>query len=155
MVFIIFIIIETEIISLLNVIKYFYYVQLFSDNIVAHLYPVIYRNRIFISYVKNTFFLRSQIYSHAKDINYKIDEYCVRVNGCQIFKEYTTRLKEQSGASLKNYDEISKLEFKDFRDNDGNLIAWMWVGLSRFEKQIPSIFLMADFTLSIFFAPKL
>ena len=40
---------------------------------------------------------------------------------------------------MKNYDEISRLEFKDFRDADGNLIAWMWVGLSRFEKQIPSI----------------
>lgn len=52
---------------------------------------------------------------------------------------YTTKLKEQSGASLKNYDEISKLEFKDFRDTEGNLIAWMWVGLSRFEKQIPKV----------------
>lgn len=88
---------------------------------------------------KNTFILRTQIYSFAKSIDYKIDEYCVRVNGCQIFKEYTTKLKEQSGATIKNYDEISKLEFKDFRDNDGNLIAWMWVGLSRFEKQIPKV----------------
>ena len=88
---------------------------------------------------KNTFILRTQIYSFAKSINYKIDEYCVRVNGCQIFKEYTTKLKEQSGATLKNYDEISKLEFKDFRDNNGKLIAWMWVGLSRFEKQIPKV----------------
>ena len=88
---------------------------------------------------KNTFILRTQIYSYAKSIGYNIDEYCVRVNGCQIFKEYTTKLKEQSGASLKNYDEISKLEFKDFRDSDGNLVAWMWVGLSRFEKQIPKV----------------
>ena len=88
---------------------------------------------------KNTFILRSQIYNHAKSINYTIDEYCVRVNGLSIFKEYTTKLKEQSGASLKNYDEISRLEFKDFRDASGNLIAWMWVGLSRFEKQIPII----------------
>ncbi len=88
---------------------------------------------------KNTFFLRTQIYSYAKHISYAIDEYCVRVNGCQIFKEYTTRLKEQSGASLKNYDDISKLEFKNFCDNNGNLLAWMWVGLSRFEKQIPKI----------------
>lgn len=88
---------------------------------------------------KNTFILRNQIYSYANSIDYRIDEYCIRVNGSQIFKEYTTKLKEQSGASLKNYDEISRLEFKDFRDASGNLIAWMWVGLSRFEKQIPSI----------------
>jgi len=91
---------------------------------------------------KNTFILRPQIYSYAQSIDYTIDEYCIRVNGCQIFKEYTTKLKEQSGASLKNYDEISKLEFKDFRDSEGTLIAWMWVGLSRFEKQIPKVNIM-------------
>lgn len=88
---------------------------------------------------KNTFILRSQIYNHAKNIGYKIDEYCIRVNGYQIFKEYTTKLKEQSGSALKNYDEISRLEFKDFCDASGKLIAWMWVGLSRFEKQIPKV----------------
>ena len=88
---------------------------------------------------KNTFILRNQIYNYSDSIGYNIDEYCVRVNGSQIFKEYTTKLKEQSGANLKNYDEISRLEFKDFRDTSGNLIAWMWVGLSRFEKQIPTV----------------
>lgn len=91
---------------------------------------------------KNTFILRSHIYAYAQKLGYKIDEYRVRVNGSQIFKEYTTKLKEQSGANLKNYDEISRLEFKDFRDADGKLIAWMWVGLSRFEKQIPKVNIM-------------
>ena len=66
---------------------------------------------------KNTFILRSQIYNHAKEIGYKIDEYCIRVNGSQLFKEYTTKLKEASGTNIKNYDEISKLEFKDFMDD--------------------------------------
>ena len=88
---------------------------------------------------KNTFILRNQIYNYAKSIRYKIDEYSIRINGSQIFKEYTTKLKEQSGASLRNYDEISRLEFKDFRAPSGDLIAWMWIGLSRFEKQIPSV----------------
>lgn len=88
---------------------------------------------------KNTFILRSHIYAYAQKLGYKIDEYCVRINGFQIFKEYTTKLKEQSGAILKNYDEISRLEFKDFRNEDGALVAWMWVGLSRFEKQIPKV----------------
>lgn len=88
---------------------------------------------------KNTFILRSQIYEYAKKMEYKIDEYCVRVNGSQIFKEYTTKLKKQKGATLKNYDEISRLEFKDFRNSKDELIAWMWIGLSRFEKQIPKI----------------
>lgn len=104
---------------------------------------------------KNTFILRNKIYDYANSIGYHIDEYCVRVNGSQIFKEYTTKLKEQSGAALKNYDEISRLEFKDFRDNSGNLIAWMWIGLSRFEKQIPSIFNYSSMTSNIILAPSL
>ena len=88
---------------------------------------------------KNTFILRSSIYAHARELGYTIDEYCVQINGQQIFKEYTTKIKEQSGANLKNYDDISKLEFKDFYDEEGHLIAWMWYGLSRFEKSIPKI----------------
>lgn len=88
---------------------------------------------------KNTFILRNQIYEHAKEIGCPIDEYRVKHNGSQVFKDYTTRLKEQNGASLKNYDEISRLEFHDFIDENGRLIAWMWVGLSRFEKQIPKV----------------
>ena len=88
---------------------------------------------------KNTFILRNQIYAHSKEVGYNIDEYNISVNGAQIFKEYTTKLKEQSGSNLKNYDEISKLEFHDFYDDNDRMIAWMWVGLSRFEKQIPKI----------------
>lgn len=88
---------------------------------------------------RNTFILRSHIYNHAAEIGYAIDEYCVKVNGVQVLKDYTTRLKEVSGASLKDYDEISKLEFHDFKNSKNELVAWMWVGLSRFEKQIPKI----------------
>lgn len=100
--------------------------------------------RAYLSFVvpvpyKNTFVLRSQIYDYAGVVGYRMDEYCIRVNGCQIFKEYTTKLKESSGEKLKNYDEITGLEFKDFRDDNGRLIAWMWVGISRFEKQIPRV----------------
>ena len=50
-----------------------------------------------------------------------------------------TKIKEQSGTTLKNYDDISKLEFRDFYDEEDNLIAWMWYGLSRFEKSIPKV----------------
>lgn len=88
---------------------------------------------------KNTFFLRREIYEHARKIGRVIDEYCVRVNGQQLFKEYTTNIKEQSGVSLKNLDEISRLEFVDFYDEEGKLLAWMWYGVSRFEKSIPKV----------------
>ena len=42
-----------------------------------------------VPYNKN-FLLRGKIYNHAKELGYKIDEYCILVNGCQIFKEYTS-----------------------------------------------------------------
>lgn len=89
---------------------------------------------------KNTFIYRSQVYSHASELNYKIDEYNIKVNGRTIFKEYGTRLKESSGKNtIRDYDEITRLKIEDFYDDTGKLIAWMWYGLSRFEKQIPKI----------------
>lgn len=96
---------------------------------------------------KNTFIFRECIYSHAEEINCVIDEYCVRINGEQIFKEYSTNIKEKSGTSLKNYDEISKLQFKDFYDENSTLIAWMWYGISRFEKVIPKNNCMRGFRI--------
>ena len=81
--------------------------------------------------------LRQKIYDHAEEINYHIDEYQIQVNGAEIFKEYTVKLKDQDGDSIKNYDEITDLEFKDFYNEDNELIAWMWIGISKFEKVIP------------------
>lgn len=98
-----------------------------------------------VPYNKN-FLLRGKIYNHAKELGYKIDEYCILVNGCQIFKEYTTKLKEKTGR--ENYDDISDLAFKELYDSDdGSLLAWMWIGLSCFEKQIPPFNIMRGLRL--------
>lgn len=85
---------------------------------------------------KREFILNHQIYDYAKSIDYKIDEYSIYINGEQVLKEYTSKLKDKSGNNVVNYDEISKLEFKNIYNKD-ELIAWMWVGLSKFEKSIP------------------
>lgn len=95
----------------------------------------------------NKFYLNYQVYDYAERIGYKIDEYRISVNGERLFKNYTTKLKEESGSNIKNYDEITKLEFHSFKDGDGKLVAWMWVGLSRFEKQIPKINVMRGIRL--------
>ncbi len=84
----------------------------------------------------NKFHYRSEIYEHAKKLNFEIDEYIITVNGAQLFKEYKSRLYEGSENSRKPYDDIFGVEFKDFYDGD-SLIAWSWYGLSRFEKAIP------------------
>ena len=100
--------------------------------------------RSYLSFVapvpyKSVFMLRDQIYEYATSINYHIDEYNIAVNGAPIFKEYTTKLKRKVGNNIQNYDDIFKLEFKDFRDANGKLLAWMWIGLSGFEIQIPNV----------------
>lgn len=83
---------------------------------------------------QSSFIYRKEIYNHAKCLGVKIDEYNVMIEGEQVLKKYVTILKDsQTG---EKYDDIFSLEFKDFY-LDGKLIAWMWVGVSRFQKAIP------------------
>lgn len=77
---------------------------------------------------KNTFSLSTEIYRHAKEIGYKIDEYNIKLNGEDVFKKYSTHFKTSKGD-----DEIFAIEFKDFYDDNGNLAMWLWFGLSRFK----------------------
>jgi len=84
---------------------------------------------------QNSFSYRSDVYKHAQELGVKIDEYSIALNGEPIFKKYTTVLKEPSG---NKYDDIFGVHFKDFHIN-GELFAWMWVGISKFQKAIPKI----------------
>lgn len=77
---------------------------------------------------QNKFLFRRRVYEHAETLGLQIDEYNIRLNGEDVFKKYGTRFRTSKGE-----DEIFDIEFKDFRDDHGNLIAWMWVGLSRFK----------------------
>lgn len=85
----------------------------------------------------NKFFNRSEIYEFVKVNQLRLDRYRIFVNGSDLFKKYNANLKE-SGDLQKKYDEITRLEFKKFYDKNGELLAWMWYGLSRFEKAIPA-----------------
>lgn len=80
-----------------------------------------------VSY-QNTFIYQSEIYKHAEKLNYSIDEYNITIDGEDIFKKYSTRFKTRKGD-----DEISDIEFKDFYDDEGNLIMWLWFGISNFK----------------------
>lgn len=85
---------------------------------------------------QSSFIYRKEIYDHAKNLSIRIDEYTVKLNAEQVFKKYATILKDtQTG---EKYDDIFGVEFKDFFLGD-DLIAWMWVGVSRFQKAIPKI----------------
>lgn len=84
----------------------------------------------FVAPVKyqNTFIYQSEIYAHSKKIGYKIDEYSICLNGEDIFKKYSTKFKTSKGE-----DDVSGVEFKDFYDDNGNLIMWLWFGVSQFK----------------------
>ena len=91
---------------------------------------------------KSTFIFRNEIYKHSEEIGSPIDEYNIYLNGEQVFKQYKTRYKTRSGE-----DEIFELNFKDFYDPSGNLIAWSWVGLSSFKGVIENDCLMRGIRL--------
>lgn len=80
---------------------------------------------------KNTFIFRQKVYEHAEQIGKKIDEYKITLNGERVVKNYGTKFKTSKGE-----DEIFDIEFKDFYDNSGRLIAWSWFGLSHFKAVI-------------------
>ncbi len=85
------------------------------------------------------FTFQSKIAEFARENGFKIDEYQVFVNGDRLFKPYTRKLYEPHNHSKKAYDELSDVACKIFSGTDGRPIAWMWYGVSKFEKQIPVI----------------
>ena len=76
----------------------------------------------------NLFSYQKQIAEHAAALNFKITEYKIYVNGEQLVKNYRDTFTTKNGA-----DKIFDVEFRDFRDDDGKLIAWSWIGLSQFK----------------------
>ena len=74
----------------------------------------------------NKFCFYPKIYEHAQKLNFKIDEYQIKINGESLVKNYKTNFKIRKGE-----DEIFDLSFRDFYDVKGNLMAWCWIGLSK------------------------
>lgn len=74
------------------------------------------------------FYYESLIKAHAAELNFKITEYKILVNGEPLDKPYKTNVQTRMGK-----DEIFGVDFRDFKDEEGNLIAWSWIGLSNFK----------------------
>ena len=91
---------------------------------------------------QNKFLFRKKVYEHVASLSQQIDEYNITLNGEQVFKKYGTHFKTSKGD-----DEIFDIEFKDFYDPNGVLIAWMWVGVSRFKAIIEKACLMRGIRL--------
>lgn len=85
------------------------------------------------------FMFKSKIADFAKKNDFMIDEYQVFVNGERLYKPYTTNLYEPKNNSKQTYDSLVDVGFEIFTDGNEQVLAWMWYGISKFEKQIPSI----------------
>ena len=82
------------------------------------------------------------IHEYAERLGRRIDEYNIFLNGEQLFKGYTREFE----TSLC-IDEVFGLEFHDFTDDNDNLIAWMWFGISLFRGVIKNDILMRGIRL--------
>lgn len=78
------------------------------------------------------FRFRTQIHNYANKIGQSLQEYRVDVNGEAVLKKYQPSFTTHG----KGDDTITDIKFKEFRDNAGTLIAWMWFGVSSFKAQM-------------------
>ena len=69
------------------------------------------------------------IKQHADALNFTITEYKIEVNGEPLEKPYKINVRTRRLGD----DEIFGLDFRDFRDEAGKLLAWSWIGLSTFK----------------------
>lgn len=89
----------------------------------------------------SSFYYKEEIRKYAFEHGFAVDEYRVLINGEQIFKPYVMDLYRAIGTSGKKekYDSINAVNFELLTDDNDKPIAWMWYGVSNFEKQIPVI----------------
>lgn len=84
------------------------------------------------------FYYKQKIYDYLREKGFSKNEYKIFVDGEDILKLYTTTLFEKNPAGQRRkYDEVYDIKIQEFCNDNGELLAWMWYGISRFEKQIP------------------
>lgn len=83
-----------------------------------------------------SFIFKDTIHDFASKNKFRIDEYTININGTQLMKPYSADLYTKTSTGKKKYDEVQTIDFKIFKNNTGKIIAWMWYGISSFEKQL-------------------
>ena len=84
----------------------------------------------------NGFIFKKHISGKLIEDGLDIDEYRVFINTNQLFKSYTSNIYEPAPGGKKSIDEIFDLQFFTINNSNGELLAWAWYGVSKFEKQI-------------------
>lgn len=85
------------------------------------------------------FIFKHKIYEEVDKIGLNIDEYHIFLNTNQLFKSYSNAIYDKYQKTNKiKIDEIFDIDFIRITDDNNELIAWGWFGLSQFIKQIPN-----------------
>jgi hypothetical protein len=84
------------------------------------------------------FHYKYKIYEYFQEKGLPKNEYKIYVDGEDIVKLYTSTLFERNpAAERRKYDDVYDINIHEFYNDKEELLAWMWYGISRFEKQIP------------------
>lgn len=92
-----------------------------------------------VEYV-NTFYYRTEIdrfLNEHKDELPNLSRYTIFVNDEEMFRNYPTRIyKVDKNNKKTSVDEIKKIHTDIIRNSQGDVIAWIWFGISTFNGQI-------------------
>lgn len=87
-----------------------------------------------IDFDKTKFLLSGKIREKMEEHHQVLDIYNICINEDSIYKIYQTGLMD---TNFRRYDEISDIEYNEFYNKNGELLAWSWIGISKFDKCIP------------------
>ena len=87
-----------------------------------------------VDFDSTIFLLSRKIKEEMKANSQNLDTYKIYINNDQLYKIYQTSLIDANGSK---YDEIGDIDYHEFRNSKGEILAWSWVGISKFEKCIP------------------
>lgn len=88
-----------------------------------------------VDFEKPKFQVLSDLKKYIEESGHVLDTYNVRINNENLYKIYTTKLMGADGKT--RYDEISGIKTEEFYNDNNELLAWCWVGISKFDKRIP------------------
>lgn len=91
------------------------------------------RIREYLSFVapaayENSFYQRGLITGYAVKNGFSLDEYRIVLNSQPIFKAYRTNYHYKDG----KLDSIQELTFKELKNADGTVLAWLWYARTGF-----------------------
>lgn len=84
------------------------------------------------------FIFKSKIYDELKKTGLSIDEYCIYINTDRLFKAYSSTFYDLKGTQKYSYDHVFDIDTFEITNSAKELVAWVWFGLSTFDKQIPA-----------------